>query len=335
MTWTNERQYLEDNADGTRKRSTCSSYELLFAEWERGAKAAGQNRLTDGSQSGGERQWPRAETDRDGPSMTETGLQTSDHDIYGYFYEQFFEMQSMRDGLQALDTKIQIGFGLALVIILYFFGYYHPRRVERMMVDNLQRVLQQQLVQLRVQQVPENSENSHSRPQSTANSSNPPSVSASHVSNSSMLRSKSEEDSSKGALCLQKQVLGKIELCVASEFLLGYGSNGTAVYKGCFEGRAAAVKRTVKTHDTVEDNRELDMLRTVQHPNLVRYLCMEEDGNFRYLALELCECTLDRYLLSDSFACASQVLQKLPDLEICEQILCGLSYLHSLEIVHR
>lgn len=37
----------------------------------------------------------------------------------------------------------------------------------------------------------------------------------------------------------------------------------------------------------------MDLLKeSDQHPNVIRYFCTEADGQFRYIALELCEATL-------------------------------------------
>ena len=61
-----------------------------------------------------------------------------------------------------------------------------------------------------------------------------------------------------------------------------------------------------------------------------RYFCMEQDRQFRYIALEYCCATLHDYVTgnySNPF--------KLDNLTILRQATQGLAHLHSLDIVHR
>ncbi|KAG8189962.1 hypothetical protein JTE90_009101 [Oedothorax gibbosus] len=67
-----------------------------------------------------------------------------------------------------------------------------------------------------------------------------------------------------------------------------------------------------------------------EHPNVIRYFCMEQDKQFRYIALELCSATLCDYVESDSFD-----KEALDPISLLEQAASGISHLHSLDIVHR
>merc|ERR1712079_97758 len=74
--------------------------------------------------------------------------------------------------------------------------------------------------------------------------------------------------------------------------VLGKGCEGTFVYKGKFDTRDVAVKRVLAACFSIAD-REVDLLReSDEHPNVIRYFCMEQDTQFRYIALELCAATL-------------------------------------------
>ncbi|XP_069685321.1 serine/threonine-protein kinase/endoribonuclease IRE1-like [Periplaneta americana] len=111
--------------------------------------------------------------------------------------------------------------------------------------------------------------------------------------------------------------------------ILGNGCEGTFVFKGMFDNRAVAVKRLLPECFTFAD-REVDLLReSDEHGNVVRYFCMEQDKQFRYIALELCAATLQDYV-ERKFECTT-----LSPLEILHQATAGLEHLHSLDIVHR
>lgn len=338
VTWTNEAQEQVEHEgsanNNVRKRSTCSRYELLFSKVDSQLNEPGSRDAQNARRR-----------DKYAQDFSESSLQlrlaTGDNELHPYF-EHFFEIQSVRDGLNALDAKIQVGFVVAIITVLFFFCYYHPKHVQRSLEVNLQRMLDQQFSQLREHQSKlyfsdERSSSRDSKPAETESEREP------------------ETDCEMSADASAKQKVGKIQVCVDADSLLGHGANGTAVYRGTFESRSVAVKRTVKSRNvsvsaSLEESRELEMLRSVQHPNLVHYYCVEEDINFRYLALELCQCTLDQYLLADSGSKTPTDLQTQTDSqtqiqnsklailtegEICSQILKGLCYLHSLNIVHR
>lgn len=109
--------------------------------------------------------------------------------------------------------------------------------------------------------------------------------------------------------------------------MIGHGCAGTFVYKGIFEKRPVAVKRLLPECYTLAD-REVDLLRDAdQHKNVLRYFCTEADSQFRYIALELCHMTLNKFVVNKH--------KTLNNLNILEQATKGLDHLHSLDIVHR
>lgn len=121
--------------------------------------------------------------------------------------------------------------------------------------------------------------------------------------------------------------IGKISFSPSS--VLGKGCEGTFVYKGKFEERAVAVKRILPECFAFAD-REVDLLKeSDQHPNVIRYFCTETDGQFRYIALELCEATLSDWV-EGRFA-----YEGLDPVQVLREATDGLAHLHSLRIVHR
>ena len=110
--------------------------------------------------------------------------------------------------------------------------------------------------------------------------------------------------------------------------ILGHGCEGTFVYKGRFDGRHVAVKRLLPECFSFAD-REVELLReSDQHPNVVRYYCMEQDSQFRYIALELCAATLSDYVENKR----EVNLCDLDHISLLHQATMGLDHLHSLDI---
>ncbi|CAG0893148.1 unnamed protein product [Cyprideis torosa] len=123
--------------------------------------------------------------------------------------------------------------------------------------------------------------------------------------------------------------VGKIDF--HPDDVLGKGCEGTFVFRGRFDNRDVAVKRVLPDCFSIAD-REVNLLReSDQHNNVIRYYCMEQDRQFRYIALELCAATLHDYVTK---ADLDRSLFP-PPREALLQATHGLAYLHSLDIVHR
>ncbi|XP_057371090.1 serine/threonine-protein kinase/endoribonuclease IRE1-like [Daphnia carinata] len=111
--------------------------------------------------------------------------------------------------------------------------------------------------------------------------------------------------------------------------ILGKGCDGTFVYKGLYDSRDVAVKRLLPECFMVAD-REVALLRESDaHPNVIRYFCTEQDRQFKYIALELCEATLQDYV-EGRYASIP-----IDGVTILRHATAGLAHLHSLDIVHR
>ncbi|KAJ1472782.1 kinase-like domain-containing protein, partial [Baffinella frigidus] len=161
--------------------------------------------------------------------------------------------------------------------------------------------------------------------------------------------------------------------------VLGTGSQGTVVFSGELGGRKVAVKRILSHHIQVARG-EVDLLiKADAHPAVVRYYATEKDGDFVYLALELCQgslaeridpsnrCSRDNSATSVKKndppppppawggagvpgaaqaagagagaggvgAEVGEVISEGEAKKLLEDLLSGVSYLHSLGIVHR
>lgn len=119
--------------------------------------------------------------------------------------------------------------------------------------------------------------------------------------------------------------------------LLGYGSNGTMVFKGSWDGTPCAVKRMHIAFVEMVDA-EMQVLLDLGadwHPNLLRYQGKDQDENFVYLASDLCATTLHTMVEKPSFN------PFLPDysvsdetMQMLREVATGIEFLHSLGVVH-
>ncbi|CAG8538474.1 9792_t:CDS:2 [Dentiscutata heterogama] len=128
----------------------------------------------------------------------------------------------------------------------------------------------------------------------------------------------------------------KLNSLVVTDIILGYGSHGTIVYKGSFEGRDVAVKRLLLDFYEIAYHEVSLLQESDDHPNVIRYFCKEQCDRFLYIALELCPASLyDLIERGSTFQHAHLLASLHPPSKILYQIVAGLHHLHSMKIVHR
>ena len=129
-----------------------------------------------------------------------------------------------------------------------------------------------------------------------------------------------------------------------SDEVLGYGGHGTIVYKGVLDKRQVAVKRLLKIYASSADREISLLIESDGHPNVVRYFLKEIRGDFVYLALELCDMSLNDLIVSLGKLRSSKKsdfnFSDTDDFEratrsLLYQIASGVRHIHSLRIVHR
>lgn len=127
---------------------------------------------------------------------------------------------------------------------------------------------------------------------------------------------------------------------------LGFGSNGTCVYEGTFEGDPVAIKRIPRQTFTGlkeemlsnmgEANiNEAQILRQHVHSNVIRYHLFDRDDFFIFLALELCKGNLAEYIeYGKPEPLPSGDGRIIMKSHLVQGILNGIHYLHGCDIIH-
>ncbi|XP_067257445.1 probable serine/threonine-protein kinase irlE [Chanodichthys erythropterus] len=131
--------------------------------------------------------------------------------------------------------------------------------------------------------------------------------------------------------------LESLTLVIDPEFLIARGSDGTQVFLGLRDdGTEVAVKRMDKfNYQDLKNEEEFLRFPELESTSIVRYVDFAEDDHFGYLALQLCEYTLEEYIqehLPDDSAERSLVLKKL-----VKEVLYSLQVLHQpqTKVLHR
>lgn len=112
--------------------------------------------------------------------------------------------------------------------------------------------------------------------------------------------------------------------------LLGKGRHG-GVYSAVKQenGQTVAIKKLNGTHNIKKKFREIDILKTCNHPNVVRMIEHLEIDDSLYIVMERLDSTLHHFLKIEFYLDHTQIKY------IMYQLVCGLIYVHFNEIMHR
>ncbi|KAK2860541.1 hypothetical protein Q7C36_004707 [Tachysurus vachellii] len=131
--------------------------------------------------------------------------------------------------------------------------------------------------------------------------------------------------------------LGNLTIGNSSEFEIAKGSDGTRVFLGLRDdGTEVAVKRMYRSeYQGLKNEEQFLRLPQLDNPCIVRYVDFAEDEHFGYLALQLCEYTLNEYIEDHLPEDTSQQLQVLK--KIVKEVLYSLNALHGhdTKVLHR
>lgn len=130
--------------------------------------------------------------------------------------------------------------------------------------------------------------------------------------------------------------VGRLRIDTREDRCLGRGSNGTAVFPGSLDGREVAVKRLIRSSNSLAAKEIKHLLSSDENPHVIRYFGKEESQHFTYIALELFTTSLDQFI---ERPLQYPNLVKLPEgfdvKDALRQITDGVQHLHSLKLVHR
>ncbi|KAM9971852.1 hypothetical protein ACTFIW_011835 [Dictyostelium discoideum] len=130
--------------------------------------------------------------------------------------------------------------------------------------------------------------------------------------------------------------IGKFKFNRNESNILGRGSNGTLVFKGMWSDKIpVAIKQMQKAFNPLI-NKEVEALITLTNKNcsnMIRYIDKEEDKNFVYLGLTLCDVSL-QYLVENGKLNEFINLSGKSLNELAKDIINGIQFLHSHDIVH-
>ena len=130
--------------------------------------------------------------------------------------------------------------------------------------------------------------------------------------------------------------VGKLKIDTKEDRCLGRGSNGTAVFPGSLDGREVAVKRLIRTSNSLAAKEIKHLLSSDENAHVIRYFGKEESQHFTYIALERFTTSLDQFI---ERPLQYPDLVKLPEgfdvKDALRQITDGVQHLHSLKLVHR
>lgn len=119
-----------------------------------------------------------------------------------------------------------------------------------------------------------------------------------------------------------------LSFTISSE-VLGYGSHGTVVFSGSFEGRPVAIKRMLPHFFSLAEH-EISLLQSLDdHPNVIRYFFTERSQEFVYIVLERCSKTLQTVIDEED------PLPMHEKIRILRECTLGLQHLHLSNIIHR
>jgi serine/threonine protein kinase len=95
--------------------------------------------------------------------------------------------------------------------------------------------------------------------------------------------------------------------------------------------KGVAIKKI--SHSSFKITKEIEFIRTFQHQNIIHLYGHEIDENYDYIAMEKAECSLYEYVCYPSKF--QNVISYCTIRLILNQVVSGLSFLHSMHIPHR
>ncbi|XP_046653184.1 serine/threonine-protein kinase/endoribonuclease IRE1-like [Daphnia pulicaria] len=118
----------------------------------------------------------------------------------------------------------------------------------------------------------------------------------------------------------------------AASQILGRGGFGI-VYEGEHNNAKVAIKRIelLRTEDHVRNPTEEERMMRCDHSNVLKVFAVDQDDDFKYIVLELCQSTLHDYIIRKYTGSTMPT-----ELDALHQMACGLQHIHTVAgLVHR
>ncbi|XP_073721128.1 uncharacterized protein [Misgurnus anguillicaudatus] len=136
---------------------------------------------------------------------------------------------------------------------------------------------------------------------------------------------------------ISKKQIGSIFFSKNDKYLICSESSGICVYLGLKQdGTEIAIKRIIRNSQNDKNfENELKHLQDLklESKNIVRYVDFEQDEDFHYLALQLCEYDLEGYM--DELRKKESEIKVTALKKVVKEVLLGLQVLHRAKVIHR
>lgn len=125
--------------------------------------------------------------------------------------------------------------------------------------------------------------------------------------------------------------------------ILGKGRSKTVksvVYKGSFGIIDVAVKEVLQRDFIILENNGMEFYKKLGHTNIVRIFWMGQHGQNNptcYIAMEICDMNYEQYFQSNKQRQQQGIKnfrRKLDCINVIQQVLSGLDYLHKNNLIH-
>lgn len=125
-------------------------------------------------------------------------------------------------------------------------------------------------------------------------------------------------------------------LSFSKQFKIADGSNGTQIFTGLLDDQKPVAVKRLNQGFEAKDETVWNVLGEsgLESKYLLRQIVSEEDDDFVYLALPLCEYNLEEVIENDDNPFRTKLTAK-SRASMCDQLMRGVAELHQANVLHR